>query len=174
MIIISVKENDTFDSDDAFPTSFPNIFVDYPLGEMRTTNTKWKPWNTTPLRLWQIQLNFAVFCTLSACRVSSKHLNYKKHSIFRLLYQFPVYYHVRRVLKRLQVPLLYESGFNVVDNPYSREGFFKLCKNYEVPHDPMRYQNEKFFGTHQQGELIGLHRPQLYDSLDHQKILRIY
>ena len=53
----------------------------------------------------------------------------------RLLYQFHVYYHVRRVLKMLQVPLPYESGFNATDNPYSSEEFFKLCEDYGVPHD---------------------------------------
>ena len=65
MITISIKENNTFDSDNAFPASFLNIFINYPLGEMWTTSTMWKHWNTTPLRLWQTQLNFAVFCTLS-------------------------------------------------------------------------------------------------------------
>ena len=41
--------------------SFPNIFVNYPLGEMWTTNTKWKHWDTTPLRLWQTQLTLVFF-----------------------------------------------------------------------------------------------------------------
>ena len=62
-----------------------------------------------------------------------------------------MYYHVRRVLKRLQVPLRYERGFNAIDNPYSREGFFKLCKDYGVPYDPMGYWNEKFFGPISRG-----------------------
>ena len=69
----------------------------------------------------------------------------------RSLYRFHVYYHVRQVLKRLQVPLLYEFGFNAADNPYSGKGCFTLCEGYEVPHDPMRYRNEKSFGTHQHG-----------------------
>ena len=50
-IIVSVRENDTFHSNDTFSVSLPNIFVDYPLGEMRTTDTKLKHWNTAPLRL---------------------------------------------------------------------------------------------------------------------------
>ena len=58
---------------------------------------------------------------------------------------------MRQVLKRLQVPLPYELGFSAIDNLYRSEGFFKLCVGYRVPHDPMRYQNEKFFGTHQHG-----------------------
>ena len=67
----------------------------------------------------------------------------------RLLYRFHMYYHMKRVLKRLQVPLPYESRFNAADNLYSSGGFFKLCQDYGLPHNPLRYQNEKFFGTHQ-------------------------
>ena len=55
---------------------------------------------------------------------------------------------MRQVLKRLQVPLPYMSGFSATNDSYSSEGFFKVYKDYGVPHDPMRYQNEKFFGTH--------------------------
>ena len=33
-IVVSVRGNDTFSNDDTFHASFPNIFVDYPLGEM--------------------------------------------------------------------------------------------------------------------------------------------
>ena len=53
-------------SDDTFPARFPNIFVNYPLGEMRVGNEVWTNWNKTPLKLWQTQLNFAVFCASSA------------------------------------------------------------------------------------------------------------
>ena len=74
------------------------------------------------MRLWQMQLNFAVWCTSSACGVSSEHLNYTKHP---MMYQFHIYYHVRQVLKRLQVPLPHETGFNADDNPYTSEEFFK-------------------------------------------------
>ena len=45
----------------------------------------------------------------------------------------------------------HEAGFNTSDNPYSNEGFFKICKDYEVSQDPMKYRDEKLFGTHQQG-----------------------
>ena len=96
-IIGSIKENDTCNSDEALPVSFLNIFVNYLLGEMRTTDTKWKHWNATPLRLWQTQLNFALSCASSACRVSSEHLNYEKHSMVRSLYRFHVCYHMREL-----------------------------------------------------------------------------
>ena len=54
---------------DTFPARFSNIFVDYPLGQMHVGDKLWTNWNKAPMRLWQTQLNFAVWCTLSACGV---------------------------------------------------------------------------------------------------------
>ena len=48
--------------DDTFAASFPNIFVDYPLGEMRVGNKSWTNWNKAPLRLWQRVKFCSVFC----------------------------------------------------------------------------------------------------------------
>ena len=85
----------------------------------------WKNWNKAPMHLWQTQLNFAVFCASSACGVSSAHLNYTKHPMIRSVYRFHVYYHVRRILKKLQTPLPHETGFNAADNPYTESEIFK-------------------------------------------------
>ena len=84
---------------DTFPARFPNTFVDYPLGQMLVGDKLWMNWNKAPLKIWQTQLNFAVFCASSACGVSSAHLNYTRHPMIRLVYLFYVYYHVGRVLK---------------------------------------------------------------------------
>ena len=125
-IVVSAMENDGVPRAQralTFPARFPNIFVDYPLGQMRVGDKLWKNWNKAPMRLWQTQLNFAVFCASSACRVSSAHLNYAKHPMIRSVYLFHVYYHVRRILKKLQVPLPHETGFNTADNPYTELEF---------------------------------------------------
>ena len=92
-IVVSALENNTF------PVRFTNIFVDYPL-QMHVGDKLWMNWNKAPLKLWQTQLNFTVLCASSACRVSSAHLNYTKHSMIRLVYRFHVYYHMRRILKK--------------------------------------------------------------------------
>ena len=68
-IVVSAMENDGVPL--TFPARFPNIFVDYPLGQMRVGDKLLTNLNKAPLRLWQTQLNFAVFCASSACRVSS-------------------------------------------------------------------------------------------------------
>ena len=73
---------------DTFPVRFPNIFVDYPLGEMKIGDKSWKNWNKASLKLWQTQLNFVVWCASSACGVSSEHLNYTKHPMVRAVYRF--------------------------------------------------------------------------------------
>ena len=54
-------------SKDTFPVRFPNIFVDYPLEQMRVGDKLWTNWNKAPMRLWQTQLNFAVWCASAAC-----------------------------------------------------------------------------------------------------------
>ena len=136
---------------DTFPARFLNIFVNYPLGSMKVGDKLWTNWNRAPLKLWQMQLNFAVWCTSSACGVSSAHLNYKKHPMTRAVYRFHVYYHLRRVLKRLQVPLPHETRFNTADNPYTSSEFLKICEDYGVPNDPIRYRDEKFYWTYQCG-----------------------
>ena len=148
-IVVSAMENDGVPL--TFPARFPNIFVDYPLGQMRVGDKLWTNWNKAPMRLWRTQLNFAVWCASSACGDSSAHLNYKKHPMIRSVYRFHVYYHVRRVLKRLQTPLQHETGFNAADNPYTESEFLKICEDYRVPNDPMRYRDEKFYLTYQRG-----------------------
>ena len=138
-------------SDDTFHAKFSNIFVDYPLGSMQVGDKLWTNWNKVSFKIMANPVDFAMWCTSCACEVSSEHLNYAKHPMVRLLYRFHVYYHVRRILKRLQVPLPHQAGFNAADNPYTKKEFLKICEDYGVPRDPMRYRDEKFYWTYQQG-----------------------
>ena len=117
------KQTIVVSKDGTFPARFPSIFVDYSLGQMRVGDKLWMNWNKAPMRLWRTQLNFAVWCVSSACGVSSAHLNCSKHPMIWSVYCFHVYYHVRQVLKRLQVPLPHETGFNAADNPYTESEF---------------------------------------------------
>ena len=58
---------------------------------------------------------------------------------------------MRRVLKRLQAPLPYETSFNTAENPYTESEFLKICEDYGMPNDPMKYRDEKFYWTYQHG-----------------------
>ena len=147
--VVSAMENNEVPL--TFPARFQNIFVDYPLGQMRVGDKLWRNWNKASMRLLQTQLNFAVWCTLSASGVSLTDLNYTKHPMIKSVYCFHIYYHVRRVLNRLQTPLRHKTGFNAADNPYTESEFLKICEDYRVPNDPMKYRDEKFYWTYQRG-----------------------
>ena len=58
---------------------------------------------------------------------------------------------MRRVLKRLQVLLPHESSFNASDNPYTSSELFKICEDYGVPNDPMKYMDKNFYWSYQHG-----------------------
>ena len=70
---ITVVEHDGHS--DSFQVKFPNVFTNYLHGAMRVEDQKFKDWDHYKFTLWQSQLNFAVFCTSSACGLSVEHLN---------------------------------------------------------------------------------------------------
>ena len=49
------------------------------------------------------------------------------------------------------MPLPHETGFNATDNPYTESEFLKICEDYRVHNDPMKYRDEKFYWTYQLG-----------------------
>ena len=89
-----------------------------------------------------------VFCASSACGVSVEHLNAKEPMI-RSIYRFHVYYHIRRILKILEIPLPYENSFNQYNNPYNHEKFIGICSEYGVSNDLTKWRNQKYFSTWQ-------------------------
>ena len=144
---VTVAEHDGGHSD-SFQIKFPNIFTNYPLGAVRVEDQKFKDWDHYKFTIWQSQLNFAVFCASSACGVSVEHLNAKEPMI-RSIYRFHVYYHMRRILKILEIPLPYENSFNQYNNPYNHEKFIGICSEYGVSNDLTKWRNQKYFSTWQ-------------------------
>ena len=60
--------------------------------------------------------------------------------------------------EKITGPLPHDPGFNASDNPYTESEFLKICEDYRVPNDPMKYWNEKFYWTYQ----CGVHWPDDY------------
>ena len=137
---------------DTFPVRFPNIFGDYPLESMKVGDKLWKNWNKFSLRLWQTQLNIVVWCASSACGVSSEHLNYAKHSMVKGVYQFHVYYYVRRVLKdcrfhcHTKLVLMLLTILTPMKNSLK---FVRIMGS--LIYDRIKYRDEKFYWTDQCG-----------------------
>ena len=147
---ITVAENDGHQPTviDSFQVKFPNVFTNYPLGAVRVEDQKFKDWDHYKFTLRQLQLNFVVFCASSACGVSVEHLNAKEPMI-RSIYRFHVHYHIRRILKILEIPLPYENSFNQYNNPYNHEKFIGICSEYGVSNDLKKWRNQKYFSTWQ-------------------------
>ena len=144
---VTVGEHDGGHSD-SFQVKFPNVFTNYPLGAVRVEDQKFKDWDHYKFTIWQSQLNLAVFCASSACGVSVEHLNAKEPMI-RSIYRFHVYYHIRRILKELEIPLPYENSFNQYNNSYNHEKFIGICSEYGVSNDLTKWRNQKYFSTWQ-------------------------
>ena len=144
---VTVAEHDGGHSDN-FQVKFPNIFTNYPLGAVRVEDQNFKDWDHYKFTIWQSQLNFVVFCASSACGVSVEHLNAKEPMI-RSIYRFHVYYHIRRILKILEIPLPYENSFNQYNNPYNHEKFIGICSEYGVSNNLTKWRNQKYFSTWQ-------------------------
>ena len=144
---VTVAEHDGGHSD-SFQVKFPNVFTNYPLGAVRVEDQKFKDWDHYKFTIWQLQLNFTVFCASSACGVSVEHLNAKEPMI-KSIYRFHVYYHIRRILKILEIPLPYENSFNQYNNPYNHEKFIGICSEYGVSNDLTKWRNQKYFSTWQ-------------------------
>ena len=143
---ITVAENDGHS--DSLQVKFPNVFTNYPLGAVRVEDQKFKDWDHYKFTIWQSQLNFVVFCAGSAGGVSVEHLNAKEPMI-RSIYRFHVYYHIRRILKTLEIPLPYENSFNQYNNPYNHEKFIGICSEYGVSNDLTKWRNQKYFSMWQ-------------------------
>ena len=60
----------------------------------------------------------------------------------------------------------HEAGFNTTDNPNTESEFLKICEDYGVPNDPMKYRDKKCYWTY----LHGVSWPNDYsgpDSMTH-------
>ena len=148
LYIQNIPEAEYGSHSDSFQVKFPNVFTNYPLGAVRVEDQRFKDWDHYKFTLWQLQLNFAVFCASSACGVSVEHFNAKKPMI-RSIYRFHVYYHIRRILKILEIPLPYENSFNQYNNPYNHEKFIGICSEYGVSNELTKWRNQKYFSTWQ-------------------------
>ena len=63
----------------------------------------------------------------------------------RDVYRLHIYYHVRRILKRLQFLYHTKLVLMLLTILTPIKNFFKICADYDVSQDPMKYRDEKFY-----------------------------
>ena len=97
------------------------------------------------MKLWEVQLNFAVHCATSGLGVSTEHLN-AKQPLVKALYRFHAYYHVRRILKRMLTPLPGTEGFDKYNNAFNLEQVRRIGDEYGVTTKSLGiYENKYYF-----------------------------
>ena len=97
------------------------------------------------MALWETEANFAVHCTTSGLGVSTEHLNTEQPMV-RSLYRFHAYYHIRRILKKMQTPLPIGDRFDKYNNAFSLEQVRKIGDEYGCSTKSLGiYKNEYYF-----------------------------
>ena len=120
--------------------AFENIFKEYVI----TSEDRWtlttamiikfshrQPELKEYFMFYRCQLNFSIHCATTALGISSQHLTYVSE-LLKSIYKFHVYYHVRRILKRLDIPLPHTKTFSKYSNPYDWSAYYAICNEYGV------------------------------------------
>lgn len=143
-IVVSENVNDI----ESFQITFPNIFKFYDNDAVKSSDKRFSDWTNNKFSLWQTQLNFATFCSTSACGISPEHLN-SKYPLAKSVYRFHAYYHIRRIMKILEVTLPDQDGFNQYDSSFNNEKYLRLCQEYGVDKHFKNWKNQYYFSTYQ-------------------------
>ena len=94
-----------------------------------------KTWFNSPMQFWQNQLNFTIWCATAGCGVSLDDHLLASDPLMRSLYCFHLYYQIRRILKEMQAPFPEGRAWEVLNNPYGRRAYERICGEFMVsPH----------------------------------------
>jgi hypothetical protein len=122
----------------SFNVTFLNVFDHYILPPV-TTDATVQDWKAHPMKFWQNQLNFAVWCASAGCGVGvNPHLlggyEFAMEAKFlcRAIYRFHIYFTVRRILKEMECPLPADNGWNPFNNPINMHQYELICNEFFI------------------------------------------
>ena len=120
------------DSGSSFTAKFPDVFDKKVLPYVES-DALVRAWNYTPMRFWQNQLNFAVWCATTGCGVSYEdHLSGDIPGFAKSMFMFHVYYQIRRIIFELKAPLPTDQSWNAFDNSMDAKAYEKICAEFNV------------------------------------------
>jgi hypothetical protein len=141
----------------AFSVKYLDIGDKYVLPPVRSDEIV-NRWNGEPMRFWQNQLNFAVWCATSGCGVSVQdhllsHYDFAPESRLLALsiFRFHVYYQTRKILKLMQCPLPSEDSWNAFDNPINMTNYQLICNEFDI--EPSRDWRQHQSGNNGLGQM---------------------
>ena len=106
----------------SFQTLYPDVFQKYRLPPVKSDKIV-QAWNTNPMQFWQTQVNFAVWCATTGSGVSAKDHLAVGNPLMKALFNFHIYYQIRRILTEIQTPLPQDQAWTLLDNPYDRRAY---------------------------------------------------
>ena len=89
-------------------------------------------WFHTPMKFWQNQLNFAVWGASAGCGIGVWDQPASTNTMVASLYNFHVYFQIRRILNEMKVPLPGDPIWSETDNSYDRAAYERLCREFKV------------------------------------------
>ena len=119
--------------DESFHAKVPALFSDYLLPRIYLPNDHLVgAWNNHPIQFYQNQLNFAVYCATTGCGISYEN-HIKHHDPFiKSVFNFHVYYQIRRIMAEMQTPLPYNKSYNPFNNPINMKAFERICNEFNI------------------------------------------
>ena len=120
------------DSGSSFKVKFPDVFDKNMLPYVES-DALVRSWNNAPMRFWQNQLNFTVWCATTGCGVSYEdHLSGDIPGFAKSMFMFHVYYQIRRIIFELKAPLPTDQSWNAFDNSMDAKAYEKICAEFNV------------------------------------------
>ena len=123
---------------DVFGIKHPDIGYNYVLPSVSSVDVV-NRWYDEPMRFWQNQLNFAVWCATTGCGVSVKdyllsHYDFAPDNLLQSLsiFRFHVYYQTRKILKRMKCALPYNASWSAFDNPIDMAEYQLVYNEFDV------------------------------------------
>jgi len=130
----------------SFQVPVPNPFDNYLNPDIKRDAVA-NAWFNSPKAFYQNQLNFAIWCATTGCGVSfANHLNHPDPFI-RSVYQFHMYYQMRRVLNEISAPLYNEKSFCYYQNVIDLTAYQRLCDEFQISNNTdFRQRSDKTNG----------------------------
>lgn len=138
----------------SFKVTYPNILNGYAkqsdsraphgriTGDPDKNNMAYHNWMNSPMKWFQNQINFAIWCATCGCGVSyNQHLAIADAPFLKSLYLFHVQYQALRILVEMKVPLPDDKSFCWYDNAYDKAAYHRICTEFGV--DPNKDFRQK-------------------------------
>ena len=122
--------------DNSFFAEFPNLTKVYRITHSIDKDGKaHERWNTDNLAFYQSQFNFAVYCATTGCGVGWDLLN-DTNPYIAAIFNFHVYFTVRKILYDMQSPIPGDDAFEFYNNHYDSRAFADTCQLFGASQEP--------------------------------------